>query len=201
MNRAPQPVVDVSRLPDYSFGPTAVGWWGVVGFMLIEGMAFLLGIGAYFYLIPNEREWPPAPPPGLLWGSSFLLVALGSEVLNARIKKFAAQQNVRAVRMGLVIMVMIGLLLLGLRALEFTALNVRWEQNAYGSIVWALVSLHTLHLVTDVYDTGVAAALAYRKEMTGRRFSEIDDNALYWHFIVWSWALIYVVVYWTPRWL
>jgi cytochrome c oxidase subunit III len=200
-NRTQQPSADVSGLPDYTFGPTAVGWWGVVGFMLIEGMAFLLGIGAYFYLIPNEPEWPPAAQPDLFWGTSFLLVAIGSEVFNARIKRRAKHRDLRGVRIGLVMILLISLVLIALRAMEFSALNVRWDQNAYGSIVWALVVLHTLHLVTDTYDTGVAAALAYSKEMTGRRFSEIDDNALYWHFIVWSWVVLYLVVYWTPRWI
>jgi cytochrome c oxidase subunit III len=201
VTRTMQPAGDVSELPDYSFGPTAVGWWGVVGFMLIEGMVFLLGIGAYFFLVPDERQWPPAAAPDLLWGNAFLLLAIGSEVLNAKVKKSAEHQDLHGVRIGLVAMLLVGVLLLALRAMEFSALNVRWDQNAYGSIVWALVSLHTLHLLTDVYDTGVAAALAYRKEMTGRRYSEVDDNSLYWHFIVWSWAVLYLVVYWAPRWL
>jgi cytochrome c oxidase subunit 3 len=201
VNRELHAVSDVSQLPDYSFGPTAVGWWGVVGFMLIEGAAFLLAVGAYYYLIPNEREWPPAAPPELLWGSAFLVVALLSELLNSRIKHAAEKQDLAVVRTGLVAMVVIGVVLIGLRAFEFTTLNVRWDENAYGSIVWAIVALHTLHLVTDVYDTGVAAALVHTKEVTGRRFSEVDDNCLYWHFIVWSWVALYFVVYWTPRWL
>jgi len=29
----------------------------------------------------------------------------------------------------------------------------------------------------------------------------VSDNALYWHFIVWSWVVLYVVIYWVPRWL
>jgi hypothetical protein len=84
--------------------------------------------------------------------------------------------------------------LLALRALEIGALNVRWDRNAYGSIVWALILLHTLHTTTDVFDSGVLSALTFTKKMTGRRFSDVSDNALYWHFVVWSWAVLYVVV-------
>jgi heme/copper-type cytochrome/quinol oxidase subunit 3 len=201
MSRTAHAVRDVSDLPDYTFGPTAVGWWGVIGFMLIEGAAFLLAIGSYFYLIPDERKWPPAAPPDLGWGTAFVIVALASELLNVFIKQCAEKQDLGAVRTGLVLMLAVGVVLIALRMFEFTALNVRWDENAYGSIVWAIVSMHTLHLVTDVYDTGVAAVLVWSKEMTGRRFSEVTDNALYWHFIVWSWAVLYVVVYWTPRWV
>jgi cytochrome c oxidase subunit 3 len=90
--------------------------------------------------------------------------------------------------------------LLGLRLGEFTAMNVRWDDNAYGSITWALIALHTLHITTDVYDTGVLAALFFAKPPSGRRFSDVSDNALYWHFIVWSWVLLYLIIYWVPRW-
>ena len=55
-------------------------------------------------------------------------------------------KDLRAVRCDLVIMTTVGLVLLGLRASEFRTLNVRWDQNAYGSIVWILLGLHTAHL-------------------------------------------------------
>jgi hypothetical protein len=58
-------IVDLSELPDYVFGSNGIGFWGGIAFMLIEGMGFVLAIGAYFYLIPYEKQWPPsgAPPP------------------------------------------------------------------------------------------------------------------------------------------
>ena len=33
----------------------------------------------------------------------------------------------------------------------------------------------------------------------GRRFVDTSENALYWHFIVASWLLVYGVIYWLPR--
>jgi heme/copper-type cytochrome/quinol oxidase subunit 3 len=200
--RAETIVGDVSGLPDHNFGSQGLGWWGVIGFMLIEGMGFVLAIGVYFYLLPYERSWPPnQPPPSLLWGTVFTAVAILSELPNIWIKRRAENYHLPAARLGLVLMSLIGVGLLVLRALEFTALNVRWDTNAYGSIVWALLALHTTHMATDTFDSGVLAVLSFRKEMTGRRFADVSDNALYWHFIVWSWVLLYVIIYWTPRWL
>ena len=202
MRRATRIVGDLSALPDHAFGSTSLGWWGVVGFMLIEGMGFVLAIGAYYFLLPNEHSWPPVnPPPSLLWGSLFTLLALLSELPNQWIKKRAEHYDLAGVRIGLVLMVAVGVLLLAVRAFEFTALNVRWDTNAYGSIVWAILALHTLHMATDVYDSAVLAALVFLKKVDGRKFSDVADNALYWHFIVWSWVILYGVVYWTPRWL
>lgn len=192
---------DLSALPDHGFGPTGLGWWGVLGFMLIEGMGFVLAIAAYFYLMPYEQAWPPnGRTPDLLWGTLFTALAVASEIPNVWLDRMAHAKRAAAVRWGLVLMTAIGLVLLGLRLGEFTAMNVRWDQNAYASITWALLALHTLHITTDVYDSGVLAALFFAKEPTGRRFADTSDNSLYWHFIVWSWVVIYVIIYWVPRW-
>jgi cytochrome c oxidase subunit III len=200
--RIGQVVGDVSGLPEYSFGATSLGWWGVIGFMLIEGMGFVLAIGVYYYLTPYEQSWPPlSPPPALFWGTLFTVIALASELPNVWINRMAHAQNLPAVRWGLTLMSLAGLGLLVVRWFEFTHLNVRWDQNAYGSIVWALIALHATHTATDVYDSIVLTALVWTKKVDGRKFSDVSDNALYWHFIVWSWVVLYVVVYWTPRWL
>ena len=83
MSRRIDIVGDVSHLQDYAFGPIALGWWGGLGFMLIEGMAFVLAIGAYFYLMPFEQRWPPAgPPPDLRYGTAFTVLMLLSLIPN-----------------------------------------------------------------------------------------------------------------------
>ena len=202
MTRRWLPTGDVSELPDYAFGATTLGYWGVVGFMLIEGMAFVLALGVYFYLLRNEVHWPPhsAPPP-LFWSTAFLVVALLSEVPNGWLQKKAKLQDARSVRIGIVIMILFGIALLVLRGFEMAAMNVRWDITAYGSIVWALLAMHLFHTATDLYDSGVLAAIVLTKRIDGRRFSDVADNALYWRFIVWSWVVIYLAIYWTPRWV
>ncbi len=202
MKREMRSICDVSALDDYAFGASTISWWGVVGFMLIEGIAFILAVGAYYYLLHNEIEWPPSSqPPPLLWSSVFTLALLATEPLNVWVKRMGRAQRLPQVRWGLMIMTVLGIVLLALRILELDALNVRWDRTAYGSIVWALIVLHIFHTVTDVFDTGVLAALSWTRQMSGRKFSDVTDNAMYWHFIVWSWVALYVVIYWTPRWL
>jgi cytochrome c oxidase subunit III len=204
MTRTTTVVGDIADLKDYAFGPTSLGWWAVFGFMLVEGMGFVLAIGAYFFLLAFEAQWPPTggmPPLG--FSTVGMVLAVLTVLPNLWVDRMAHGERRAQVRVGLVLMSILGLILVVLRGFEMNALSthVRWDQNAYGSIVWALIVLHFTHTITDLYDTFVLAALAYRREMTGRRLSDVSDNALYWHFIVASWFLIYVVVYWTPRWV
>lgn len=191
---------DLASLPDYGYGPSALGWWGTLGFVLIEGMAFVLGAGALLYLLPQQPSWPPAsPPPDLLWGSLFTAIVLLSEVPNLWVARASKRRDLRRTRIGLVIAVGVGLLLALVRAFEFGALNVRWDHDAYGSIVWALLLMHTVHVATDVYDTGVLAVLTFARPMDGRRFSDVEDNAFYWHFVTLAWCVLYVLIYLLPR--
>jgi heme/copper-type cytochrome/quinol oxidase subunit 3 len=194
--------VEISELPDYLFGVGSIGFWGCIAFMLIEGVGFLLAIAAYFYLIPYEGQWPPgASPPPLFWSTAGVLLALLSEIPNVLTSRAAKRQSLPGVRMWLVATTVVGFALMGLRALEFNAFNVRWDANAYGSTSWALIIMHFADLITDVYDSVVLAAMVFVKAVDGRKFSDVEDNAVFWHFVVVTWVLIYVVVYWVPRWV
>lgn len=191
---------DVSLLPSYAFGPANPLWWGTAAFMLIEGLAFVFGGVTYLYFYYHNQSWPLGPQPGLLWSTSILALLLASELPNMWLKKAAKGHDLRKVRIGLLIMSVIGIAALVLRGFEFTTLNIRWDDNAYGSITWFLLGFHTLHLLTDVVETLVMTVCIFIGPVDMRRFPEVQDNQDYWHFVVFFWLLLYGVLYWLPRW-
>ncbi len=200
MKPTPVAALDVSGLPTYGFGTRSILWWGTLGFCLIEGTAFALALVAYFYLRSQAATWPPSsPPPGLLWGTLNTAVLLASCVPNALVKRAAEREAIGPVRLWLGVCLGFGVLFNILRGLEYTTLHVRWDFDAYGSIVWALIFLHTTHILTDVADTAVLAALMFTAQGRGRRFVDVSENAFYWYFVVLTWLPIYAVVYWAPR--
>ena len=202
MIHAPRFTDDVSALPTHKFGTSSLTWWGIVGFMVIEGVAFGLVFAVYFYLMGHEQGWPPAPrkASALVAGTLFTILILLSEIPNTRIKKAAQAHDIETVRMLLPLMVGIGVVLLVIRAFEFNSLNVRWTDNAYGSVVWALLLLHTTHILTDWYDTAVLAALVRTPlGLEGRRFEDVDENSMYWRYVWLLWIPIYLMIYWVPR--
>lgn len=203
MTRPPIFSEDVSELPTHAFGYRALTWWGLAGFMIIEGVAFAMATASYFFLMSHEKQWAPHPwdPPGLLAGTLFTLIMLASEIPNTMIKKAAEKYDVDKVRNLLLWPVAIGLVLFVVRGFEFNSLNVLWYDNAYGSIIWALLLLHTAHIGTDWIDTVVLWRLM--KTPHGeepRRLVDVDENSLYWRFVWLSWLPIYLLIYWLPRW-
>jgi heme/copper-type cytochrome/quinol oxidase subunit 3 len=175
-------------------------WWGTFGMMAIEGTVFAIAVVIYYYLRAIADAWPPAsPPPALTYGTLNAVIMLVSGVPNHWTKKRAEAEDLRGVRIGLLWCIGFGALFLIVRVYEFSALNVHWDDNAYGSIVFALLSLHTAHVATDFADTIVLAVLMFTGPLEGRRFVDVSENAMYWWFVVLSWLPIYATIYLAPR--
>lgn len=194
-------VLNLGRLPLHGMGPASVTWWGTLAFMLIEGTGFALTIAVYLYLMSLARVWPiNAPPPDLLPGTLMTLILGISVVPNILLSRWAEQQDLRKVRVGMVIMSILGIIPLIVRIFEFPALKVSWDSNAYGSVVWTLLGLHTTHIITDLVDTLVLAVLMFTRHGPNlRRFGDVQDNAMYWNFVVATWLPIYGCIYWLAR--
>jgi cytochrome c oxidase subunit 3 len=193
---------DVADLPTHKFGPSSLTWWGIIGFMVIEGGFFMLTFAAYFFLMGHEQGWPPEgrQAPDLLAGTLFTIIMLLSEIPNTMVKKAARAGDVPSIRLLLPVMVAIGAVLLVIRGFEFNSLNCRWTDDAYSSIIWALLVLHASHLITDWGDTVVLAALMYTPvSHEGRRWVDVDENSLYWRYVWLLWIPIYLMIYWVPR--
>jgi heme/copper-type cytochrome/quinol oxidase subunit 3 len=202
VSRISRPAVDAAALPSFAFGHQSLMWWGTVGVMAIEGTAFALGIVMYFYVWTRVDAWPPdALPPELRWGTLNTAILLASVLPNYYTKVAAEKFDLRGVRVGMVVCLLFGLAFIAVRVLEFTALNVSWDTNAYGSAVYLLLGLHTTHLVTDVADTAVLAVLMFTGPLEKGRFVDASENAMYWNFVVAAWIPIYAVIYLMPRWL
>nr|NUR38062.1 cytochrome C oxidase subunit III [Sphingomonas sp.] len=199
---APRFTDSVADLPTHKFGPSSLTWWGIMGFMVIEGAAFALAFAAYFFIMGREQGWPPEGrlPPDLLAGTLFTIVILLSEIPNTMIKKAAERRDVPAIRALMAVMVGIGGVLLVIRGFEFGSLNCRWTDDAYSSIIWALLLLHTTHILTDWVDT-IVLWLLMRTDLgwEGRRLVDTDENSLYWRYVWLLWLPIYLMIYWVPR--
>jgi heme/copper-type cytochrome/quinol oxidase subunit 3 len=192
--------LDVSQLPSYVFGPGSLLWWGTLGVVAIEGTVFVLALGAYFYLRTNNQGWPMGvPPPELRWGVLNTIIMLASLLPNHWTKHAALRHDLGRVRLGMLVCLVVALVFLGVRILEFTALNVSWDTNAYGSIVWTLLGLHTVHLITDFLDSAVLYGVMIAGPLEGKRYVDVAENAEYWDFVVLAWLPIFATLYIAPR--
>jgi heme/copper-type cytochrome/quinol oxidase subunit 3 len=192
---------DLSGLPLHGEGSASLSWWGNLAYMLIEGTGFALVIAMYFYLQSVAPRWPlDAAPPDLLAGTTMAALLLLSLVPTVFVLRWARAKQLLRVRLGVAGMTLVAAAALVVRVFEFRSLNVSWDSNAYGSVVWLLLGLHTAHLLTDAVEWAVLAAVMFsRHGANKRRFGDVEDNVVYWSFVVVTWLVVYVCLYWAPR--
>jgi len=194
-------VFDASGLPTVGFGPKSIMWWGVLGFVLIEGTTIGTAVGSYLYLSGIEPQWPPPRTayPGLLVPALKTLLLLASVVPSLLADKAARRFDFCGMRRGETIMAVFGLAIVALQYLELRSANVRWDAHAYGSAVWLVLIAYFLVLATDVADTVVFAVLLHRGPVKESHFPDASDNSVYWMFSVTMGILTSAVVTLVPR--
>ena len=195
-----RPVINAAPLPGYAFGHRSILWWATMGIVAIEGTMFALVITNYLYLKGREPHWPPGVfPPGLLWGSVNTILLLASLVPNQLAKTSAEALDLAKTRVWLLVGIAFAVAFNLVRIWEFRSLNVWWDTNAYGSVVWTLLGFHTVHVLTDLLDTLVITVLLFTGPLEEKRFVDVSENSMYWYFVVLAWLPIYAVIYFVPR--
>lgn len=194
------PVIDVAPLPRFAFGNRSILWWATLGMLAIEGTMFGLMMVSYLYIKGRNPQWPPGVfPPLLRWGTINTAVLVLSLVPNQLAKGAAERMDLRKVQIWEVACIALAVTFNILRIFEFRALNVWWDTNAYGSVVWTLLGLHTTHIVTDLLDTVVLTVLLFTGPLEEQRFVDVSENSFYWYFVVLAWLPIYGFIYLAPR--
>jgi heme/copper-type cytochrome/quinol oxidase subunit 3 len=202
---APPPerlTIDVSQLPTVAFGHRNVSWWGTIGFMVIEGSTLAAAAAALLYLRGNFETWPPRPvlPPDL-GIPTIVLVLLLAKLVPAWLGVRAAKRIDRSgTQRWLAVALVIGIAAAGFRLLEFQSLNVRWDTNAYGSIVWTTLGLHTSLLLFDVLETATLLLLLRDDErLRLKHYGDVEDGCVYEYFLSLSWVPLFLLLYVLPR--
>lgn len=197
----PRRGLDVAHLPTVEFGPKSLMWWGTLGFIVIEAFTILLAVASYFYLRLNEYDWPPAPTrdPDVLLPTLNVLLLLAIMIPMYSADHAAKRFDRDGVTRGLVIATSLSLGAVVLRYFELLSLNVRWDEHAYGSALWAIVMLHGTLLLIDLYETGTFAAMFVIGRAEKKHYADISDVAFYQYYLSLSWVPLYAIVYWSPR--
>jgi cytochrome c oxidase subunit 3 len=199
--------IDVSALEPHVMDRRSPIWWGNLLLLCIETTMFALLVATYFYIHMNYESWPPPRPsnsnydtnPYLAVPTINLLIILASCVPMFIADRACLRRDTRTVCRCMLIMVLIGLVTIGLRFVEFDSLQFHWDDNAYSGIVWTIVGMHLLHLVTGTAENFILTLWLWMKGMDDKHARDVRVGAVYWYWIAAIWIPLYVIVYFGPR--
>jgi cytochrome c oxidase subunit III len=195
-----QRTLDVSHLPADEVSSHHPLWWGQLLLAFIEASMFFILLAMYFYIRLSYDMWPPPgvqlPRVGI---ATVALIPLVLSALGSYLASEAAKKGDRVgMMLGLGLNLVLAITFLALRTVSWSTWNFNWKTGAYGSIVWALMWLHSIDTVADVIFTivlFVCVALGYNgvKQRLG-----VHVDSILWYFIVLIWLPLYVAIYWGP---
>jgi cytochrome c oxidase subunit I+III len=196
----PPGALPVSTVAD-SVGIKPPFWWGMLGLILIEAVVFAALVASYFYLHASNQEWPIGgiKPPDLLLPSINALILFASSLPIYLADRGIRRGNQTALKVGLVISFVMGLIFLTLKYIEYSSLDYNWTTNAYTSIVWTITGFHSAHVIALLLKTLVVGTWAFQGYFTEQRYTAVTVNGLYWHFVVIAWVPLFFTLYLSPR--
>jgi heme/copper-type cytochrome/quinol oxidase subunit 3 len=170
--------------------------------MLLGGEAMFFGglVIAFLQLRLGAAVWPPQGQPRLPIG----LTAVNTLVLLA--SSWTLARALRAIRAddraGLVRWLAwtwgLGLLFLVIQGVEWARLvhfGLRVSSGIYGATFYTLIGVHAVHVLGAAAWLGGVLWLAGRGRFTQHRHVAFECCAIYWHFVVALWPVLYVLVY------
>jgi cytochrome c oxidase subunit III len=191
----------VPLLPLYVLGPKSVIWWGMIGLLAIEIVVFGGLIAMYFWLKLANPSWPPegigVKPLLIPTINTMILIASGVAMIVA--KRAIVRGNQLVLKLGQVVALVLGVVFLALKVVEYSGYDYDWSTHAYGSITWVMTGFHSAHVISVVFKGVIVLTMSLKGMFLPERHLAFEVSALYWVFVVVIWLPLYFTMYISPR--
>ena len=170
-------------------------------FVIGGELMFFAGLVFSFWIVRLAAPvWPPPLQPRLPVGvtavntvilllSSVVMIAAGRARARGDGHAFVRHLSLTAALGGLFLAVQ------GYEWLRLVGFGLTVSSGAYGTTFYTLIGAHAAHVVAALAWLGLTLALAARGRFAGPRAAAVTACALYWHFVVLLWPILYVSVY------
>ena len=170
-------------------------------FLIAAEVMFFAGLVSGFFVLRLAAPlWPPPLQPRLpilVTGFNTLVLLASSLAMAGAMQALRARDGVRLVR-GLTAAGALGALFLAIQGYEWMRLiqyGLTVSSGAYGGTFYTLIGAHAAHVVGALAWLGVTLALARRGRFLDGQTAVARACAIYWHFVVALWPVLYVSVH------
>ncbi len=163
--------------------------------MLFAGLIF-----SFWILRLAAPVWPPPLQPRLPVGVTAVntVVLLASSVaMGTGLRAVSQGRRARGVR-RLALAVALGVVFVGVQGYEWVRLvgfGLTASSGAYGATFYTLIGAHGLHVLGAIIWLSVTLLLVARGRFAPGRTAALRACAMYWHFVVALWPVLFVSVY------
>jgi len=169
-------------------------------FIGAEAMFFAGLVFGFWVLRLGAPVWPPPLQPRLPLGVTGVntLVLLGSSVAMVVAVRALGRHSPRGLIRALATAAGLGGLFLLVQGYEWARLigfGLTVTSGTYGATFYTIIGVHALHVFGALVWLTATLALAARGRFAGGRTAPVKACAMYWHFVVGLWPLLYLSIY------
>ena len=175
---------------------------GLAMLFLVCGEIMFFGglVSAFLILRITSALWPPPLQPRLPIGVTGVntLVLLASSVAMVAASRALERGDMRELVRRLLVAAGLGVAFLAVQGYEWVRLvsfGLTVSSGAYGGTFYTLIGTHAAHVVAAVVWVAATVLLAARGRFADGRTGPLRACAIYWHFVVALWPILYVAVY------
>ncbi len=185
-------------LPVGSVGRKTFGWWGMTTVVMTEGSLFAYLLFAYYYFaVQYGRAWIPETP-SLRLAAPNTIILLLSSLFVWWAERSASRGATGRQSLGLALAFLLGVLFLGVQALEWREKPFTLGSSSYGSSYFITTGFHMAHVVVGALMLAVVLLWSVLGYFDRERHAALSIAALYWHFVDLVWLTIFFTFYLTP---
>jgi cytochrome c oxidase subunit 3 len=172
--------------------------FGLIVFLIAEGMIFIGMFGAYLTFRSTLPIWPPEGTPELelLLPSVNTVNLIASSFIMHNADTAIKKNDAKGMRIWLGITALMGAIFLVGQVYEYTHLEFGLTTNLFASAFYVLTGFHGLHVTIGVL---VILAVLWRSRTPGHYSSShhfgIEAAELYWHFVDVIWIILFGLLY------
>lgn len=182
------------HVPHVPAGATAARV-GLAVFLAVVSAVFALTVSAYLMRMEHGADWRPLPEPTLLWiNTGILLLASGGL---QRAWGAARRGEAAALRSGLAAAGLCTVAFIGGQILVWQQLDAAGHYlttNPANAFFFLLTALHAVHLLGGLAALAGSVFRTWRGARPAEVRASVELCALYWHFLLLVWAVLFGLV-------
>lgn len=186
--------------PAGSWPPVSNARLGMWMLIATESMFFGGMVAAFLVLRLSAAVWPPPFQPRLPVGvtAANTVILLASSYALVRARQAIRRDDRRGLTAWLRRTALLGGLFLAVQGAEWMRLvhfGLTVSSGVYGATFYTLIGTHGVHVLGALTWLALVLIGAARGRYTARDHVGVATCAMYWHFVVGLWPILYVLVY------
>jgi|HigsolmetaAR202D_1030399.scaffolds.fasta_scaffold00363_30 Heme/copper-type cytochrome/quinol oxidase, subunit 3 len=171
--------------------------FGVYCLLVAQGLTFLGFCTVFLFFLLTGRGWHPGgrPPIDIVAPTINMIVLLVSSVTMRWAGLSLRHNKLGRTKLALLLTLILGGIFLADQIYSFFRIGLASGSSIFIAVFYILIIFHAVHTVAGLIFLGITLNRTQAGDFSPVRHVGFDACELFWHFVAWIWAVLYVLLF------